>query len=264
MRNTHRVAFFCLHVLAFSGADATKLAAQRSAGAIASNQYVVDQWAHAALLGDWQAATPLLADVHTLHDATGTTQVSREARLEQLAAEWQTKRGIAVRQIEVFGDQDKICLLYAADTEDGPVSAVEFHRVADGRIVESWRSFTATGVAWMWNPEAVGDLEGAANRRVLQRWYDDMWAKGDWRSVPELAGPTFQRHEDREFEMSADQYAERVRTALDVMGPLQFDYDVITGRDKVSVIGHGPNGGLFLQAWRVREGKLVESWWVPR
>ena len=32
-------------------------------------------------------------------------------------------------------------------------------------------------------------------RAVLTRWYDEMWARKNFDLVPEIAGPTYTRHE---------------------------------------------------------------------
>jgi predicted SnoaL-like aldol condensation-catalyzing enzyme len=263
VRTSHFTVALACSVVATAGALPTHLVAQRTSDVRAAPPQVVQRWVEAVFAGDWETAGNLTASQYTLHDTSGTTVLGRQDLLGQLAEEWHARGSVAMRQIEVFGDQDKIFVLYAADTQQGHISAVECHRVADGRVVETWRSGTAEGLAWSWDSAAFGDSDVATKRRVFSRWYDGVYGTADWRSIPEVVGDSFVRHEDREFVMSAEEYTDRIRPFLETTGPLKFDYDVVTGADKVAVIGRTPDGLGFLQAWRVSNDRLVESWWVP-
>lgn len=225
------------------------------------NAAIVEQWVTQSLAGDLSGADTLLAGHVTLHAVSGTTATTRRAFLDLLGNEIEGEGRLQIGQIEVFGEGDKVCVLYSAVGRGGPVSSVRFYRVDGERIVEAWWGPSAE-VRWTWDTELNGDLDAQGNRHVVARWYEEVYARGDWDLVPDLVGPVFQRHEDREFSMGPEEYRDRLRTMF--QASLRLRYQVVAGHDKVAVIARLPDGRGFLQAWRVRDGRLVESWWAPR
>lgn len=222
---------------------------------------VVRSWVQQSLAGDFGGADTLLAFPVTFHDVSGTTVLSRVEFIDRLVSQRRQRGEPHLAQLEVFGERDKAFVIYSAESSGGGESAVRAYRVAEGRIAEEWRGPTAEGLRWSWEPAEDGDPE--SNRRVLARWYEEIYPTGDWQSVPQVVGAAFLRHEDREFTMVPEEYAQRLRGLFDLTGPLRFDYEVVSAGDKVAVIAHGSRGRGYLQVWRVREGRLVESWWVP-
>lgn len=239
---------------------AVVLPARANAQAAERNAAIVEHWVKQSSAGDLSGADTLLAAHVTLHAVPGTTTRTRRAFLDFLSNGVAEGGRLQVSQIEVFGEGDKVCVLYSADGHDGPVSAVRFYRVVDERIAEAWWGPSAE-VRWSWDNELDGDLDVQANRQVLARWYEDVYAEGDWQLVPDLVGPAFLRHEDREFSMGPEEYRDRLSRMFG--SSLRLSYEVVAGHDKVAVIGRVPDGRGFLQAWRVRDGRLVESWWAP-
>ncbi len=101
-------------------------------------------------------------------------------------------------------------------------------------------------------------------RRVLQRWYDDMWFAANWQLVPELAGPIYTRHETGgTSQVSAEDYQVLVRSVCESMTIADGRYRLIAEGDLVTAIGSWKLDGTqwdWVQAFRVENDKLVETW----
>jgi hypothetical protein len=169
-----------------------------------------------------------------------------------------------MQQVEYFGEGNRVCVLYAIQSPDGDVSGVQIYRIEDSKIAETWVSGSAAGQLWTWDPAITGDKTPNANKAVIRRWYDEVYRHRDWQRVPEVAGPVFLRHEATgTFEATAEEHSKRLLRGFESgAGPMVLEYQVIAGSDKVAVIGTYPaRGWNWVQAWRVRDGKLVESWW---
>lgn len=101
-------------------------------------------------------------------------------------------------------------------------------------------------------------------RRVLQRWYDDMWFARNWELVPELAGPVYTRHETGgTSQVRAEDYQAIVRSVCESMTITDGRYRLIADGDRVAAIGSWKLDGTqwdWVQAFRVENGKIVETW----
>lgn len=106
--------------------------------------------------------------------------------------------------------------------------------------------------------------ETERTKAVLRRWYDDMWVQGNWQLVPELAGPTYTRHEFGATRVvTADEYAEQVRAVCESTTFTDLSYRLIGEGDRVCAIGQWRANGAqwtWVQAFRVADDKLVETW----
>lgn len=250
-------------VLLLAASASTGIKAQSSPDEVAQNIEIVRRWLAISTSSDLAGAEDLLAAQHTQHIVDGTSVLPPAQRLEEIRKRRGVGGRVTLHQVDLFGQRDKVCVLYSAQTSTGPRSGVEVYRVTASKIAETWVDSQARGTLWKWDPAPNGDSSPPANEQVFRRWYEDIYPKADWQSVPGVAGPIFVRHETEEFEMSADEYGQRLRTLFARTGPLRFEYEVIAGADKIAVIGRGASGRGFLQAWRVRDGKLVDSWWAP-
>ena len=104
-----------------------------------------------------------------------------------------------------------------------------------------------------------------ANKALMRRWYDEMWARRDFDLIPELAGPVYTRHDvvgDRA--VTAEEYRDQMKAAASDWTIDAFHYFLIAEGDYVTAIGTWTiNGGQqwdWVQAFRVEDGKLVETW----
>ena len=231
---------------------------------IDNNVEIVSKWLHTSLTGDLTEASSLLSDTIVIHQGTDSTELTREQWIQDLAEARKERGESSIHQIELFGQRDKVVAIYALQTTTGPMNTVQAFRVSDNQIVEAWPFRFVKGALWSWDPEITGDTDVKSNAAAFAPWYEDVYATVNWKRVPELTGPRFIRHERTEFEMNQEEYSQRLRQLFERVGPRKFDYEMVAGRDKVAVIAKGPGGAYFVQAWRVRDGKLVESWWASR
>ena len=106
------------------------------------------------------------------------------------------------------------------------------------------------------------------SRKIIQRWYDEMWSKKNTDLIPELVGPSYTRHEigsgtDGTRILSAEEY--RDQTALFCSGWTITDlrYGLTAEDDRVSVVGTWKINGQqmdWVQCFRIEEGRIVETW----
>jgi len=101
------------------------------------------------------------------------------------------------------------------------------------------------------------------SKAVLRRWYDEMWAKKDFALVPELAGPTYTRHESGGSRVvTAEDYRDSLLGLADVVIE-DLRYHLVAEGDRVVAIGSWRFDGQqwdWVQAFRVEDDKLVETW----
>lgn len=99
---------------------------------------------------------------------------------------------------------------------------------------------------------------------VVTRWYDEMWAPGNWRLVPELAGPTYTRHEFGATRVvTADEYQSQVRGVCESWDISEMRYRLLAADEHVTAIGSWLVDGSqwsWVQVFRVESDKLVETW----
>lgn len=102
-----------------------------------------------------------------------------------------------------------------------------------------------------------------ASKAVLRRWYDEMWARKNFALVPEIAGPTYTRHEaGGSRTITAEEYRDSLLGLADAVIE-DLRYHLVAEDDRVVAIGSWRFNGQqwdWVQAFRVEGGKLVETW----
>lgn len=228
------------------------------------NSEIVQRWFEMYRSKDFSDIDQIMSPSYTRHHAFGTNIVSSKEHAEVSAGR---ARETNLLDFDYFDEGDKVCAIWSFENESGGGSCVQIYRVADERLVETWYSAVVDKV-WQWDTAITGDTDVAANKKVFERWYEEVYAQRKPELIPEIAGPMFLRHEaEGDFEVTAEEHRERLRPYLESStGPLEQDYVYIAGKDKVAVIGntevHGLGDRNWVQAWRVSDGKLVESWWA--
>ncbi len=104
-----------------------------------------------------------------------------------------------------------------------------------------------------------------ANKALLRRWYDEMWANLDFARIPELAGPTYTRHDMRGTRVvTAEEYRDELLAVATQWTISDFSYFLIAEGDYVTSIGSWKVNDTmqwdWVQAFRIENGKLVETW----
>ena len=102
------------------------------------------------------------------------------------------------------------------------------------------------------------------NKAVLRRWYDEMWSKKNTDLIPELAGPEYVRHEGGGTRrLTAEEYRSQTAAIAKDWVISDMRYSLMAEGDKVVAIGSWKVNGTqmdWVQAFRVHQGKLVETW----
>lgn len=227
---------------------------------VQENIALVKHWLEIVGSDDFSKASQFLSKEFIVHENGETVVLSPEQRAQQIYELRQSYGQTSIHQLELFGERDKVVAIYSLKTSDVPVSLVQIFRVKESKIEETWTGPVAIGALWEWNAEIYGDTDTKANSLVLRRWYDEIYKEAKWQLVPEVAGPNYIRHELSEFQITGEEYSQRLRQIFKMLGGQDFEYEVIAGADKVAVIGH-LGSQSWVQAWRVKDGKLVESWW---
>jgi len=104
-----------------------------------------------------------------------------------------------------------------------------------------------------------------ANKALLRRWYDEMWARCDFDLIPELAGPRYTRHDvGGTRTVSAEEYRDQLKQTSSGWTISDFHYFLMAEGDYVTSIGTWKiNGAMqwdWVQTFRVEGGRLVETW----
>lgn len=104
-----------------------------------------------------------------------------------------------------------------------------------------------------------------ANKALLRRWYDEMWARLDFARIPELAGPIYTRHDVRGTRaVTAEAYRDELLAVATQWTISDFSYFLMAEGDYVTSIGTWKVNGTmqwdWVQAFRIENGKLVETW----
>ena len=228
---------------------------------VQENIALVRKWLEIMVSDDFSQANQFLSKEYIVHVNNETIVVSPEQRAQQAYDQRQQRGQSSFHQLELFGERDKVVAIYSLKTSNEPVSLVQIFRVNDSKIEETWAQPIAKGVLWEWNADIYGDTNKQANALVLGRWYDEIYKEANWQLVPEVAGPDYIRHERNKFQITGEEYSQLLRSFFKMVGGMDFEYEVIAGTDKVAVIGKFRDRN-WVQAWRVKDGKLVESWWA--
>ena len=108
-------------------------------------------------------------------------------------------------------------------------------------------------------PDAASEAKA-----VLRRWYDEMWARKNAELIPELVGPAYVRHEmGGTRTVSPEAYRDQTRGFMDQVEIADMRYALVGEGDVVVAIGSWRLNGKpwdWVQAFRVAEGRLVETW----
>lgn len=103
-----------------------------------------------------------------------------------------------------------------------------------------------------------------ASKAALNRWYDDMWFQKNFDLVPDCVGPSYTRHEAGGTRtITAEDYRDFLKTAMVDAVIADGRYRLIAEDDHVVAIGSWTFNGEqwdWVQAFRVENGKLVETW----
>ena len=104
-----------------------------------------------------------------------------------------------------------------------------------------------------------------ANKALLRRWYDEMWAHLRFEMIPELAGPVYTRHDlVGNRTVTAEEYRDQLLETSKDWQVSDFHYFLMAEGDFVTSIGTWKvNGSMqwdWVQTFRVESGKLVETW----
>lgn len=101
-------------------------------------------------------------------------------------------------------------------------------------------------------------------KALLTRWYDEMWAERNANLIPELAGPTYTRHEMAGTRVvTAEEYREQSAGFMSQVEIHDLRYALIAEGDKVCALGSWVLNGAqwdWVQLFRAENGKLVETW----
>jgi hypothetical protein len=66
------------------------------------------------------------------------------------------------------------------------------------------------------------------NKALMRRWYDEMWARLDFALIPELAGPTYTRHDVRGTrDVTAEAYRDELLAVATLWTISDFSYHLI-------------------------------------
>lgn len=215
---------------------------------------------------DWGRVPEFAGPEYTRHEPNG----SRVVAAEELAQELQGRYSEPVRFDDArFAEDDTALVTWTMhDRPGGPISGVQAYRVAGGKLVETWISAMAP-VVWP-SPPPIGEGDPEANKDLLRRWYEEMYEQRRFEELaPQLCGPVFTRHEATgTFDVTAKEHGARLATAVAARDadvgptPLIPAYRVFAAGDRVGVIADSGRTGSYVQAWRVENGKFVESWWA--
>ncbi len=103
------------------------------------------------------------------------------------------------------------------------------------------------------------------NKALLRRWYDEMWASCNFALIPELAGPSYTRHDMvGTREVSAEEYRDQLFETSRSWSITDFRYFLMAEGDYVTAIGSWRvNDAMqwdWVQTFRIASGKIVETW----
>ncbi len=163
-------------------------------------------------------------------------------------------------QIEVFGEGDTVFAIFSLTAAATDESSVEAFRLAGAKIVEAWIPPSAA-VRWEWTPsDGKGDTE--VTREVHRRCYDEMYGEGRYAELaPNLFGSGVISHGPTGTTLLSAEEGGRLASDFGQGAPARLTYRAFAEGDKVGIVGRGQRGANWVQAWRVREGKVAETWY---
>jgi predicted SnoaL-like aldol condensation-catalyzing enzyme len=104
-----------------------------------------------------------------------------------------------------------------------------------------------------------------SNKALLRRWYDEMWRHCRFELIPELAGPSYTRHDVVGLRtVTAEEYRDQLLATSKDWKVSDFSYFLMAEGDYVTSIGTWKiNDAMqwdWVQTFRIENGKLVETW----
>jgi len=224
---------------------------------------VIHDWY--GMRGDWTRVPELAGPEYIRHEPAGTRTVTGEQVREELNA-----RGYTIQwEYTAFAEGDIAFVTWVArNTPQGDMSGVQAYRVAGGKLVETWISAIAP-VAWP-RPAPIGPGDPDANKRLLRRWYEEVHEQRRFAELtPQFCAPVFTLHDATgSLDVTAEEHGQRLadavaaRDAREGRTPLVAGYRAFSAGDRIGVIATAPGSGPYVQAWRVENGKFVETWWA--
>ena len=101
-------------------------------------------------------------------------------------------------------------------------------------------------------------------KRVLRRWYDEMWSKKNSDLILELVGPVYTRHEmGGTRTVTPEEYRAQTSGFMAQIEITDMRYSLVAEGDKVCAIGSWKVSGKqwdWVQVFRVEDDRLVETW----
>ena len=101
-------------------------------------------------------------------------------------------------------------------------------------------------------------------KRVLRRWYDEMWSKKNSDLILELVGPVSTRHEmGGTRTVTPEEYRAQTSGFMAQIEITDMRYSLVAEGDKVCAIGSWKVSGKqwdWVQVFRVEDDRLVETW----
>lgn len=104
------------------------------------------------------------------------------------------------------------------------------------------------------------------SRKVLERWYDEMWAECNHTLVPEITRPMYIRHDitGANNEMKSEDYSALIALGTDGETVADFSYYLIAEENYVGAIGRlvfeSKRQWDWVQLFRVEDSRLAETW----
>jgi predicted SnoaL-like aldol condensation-catalyzing enzyme len=103
------------------------------------------------------------------------------------------------------------------------------------------------------------------NKALMHRWYDEMWAHCNFDLIPELAGPSYTRHDVvGERTVTAEEYRDQLNASSKDWEVSNFHYWLMAEADFVTAIGTWTINGTmtwdWVQTFRIENGRIAETW----
>ncbi len=111
----------------------------------------------------------------------------------------------------------------------------------------------------------TAENNAVANKAVLRRWYDDMWSQTNFDLIPELAGPTYTRHDPMgRRTVTAEEYRDECQANFGDARFSAMTYWLMAEGDHVTAIGtwvyNDEQRWSWVQTFRIEDGRIVETW----
>jgi predicted SnoaL-like aldol condensation-catalyzing enzyme len=153
---------------------------------------------------------------------------------------------------------------------------VQMFRLENAAMVETWLpgmggtdpfGYPQPHNVWKGGEMPSASLPMTDKKRVVQRWFEEVWVKGDTQKVPELLAENFRIHDHNCANRSVDAvvYQSELREKLAALGKIHnMQLFIVEEGDMVVAIVswkmvHGHQWD-FVQAFRLEGLRLAETW----